>query len=102
MLGVPYGSELGRAESIAREQAHQISKDIMEQGGPDGLEDKQIVALVAYLQRLGTDLSKLPVEAPPTAPVLAGTGEGVGPRPQPVLAATTPGVAVSEVAHAAQ
>ena len=30
----------------------------MVQGGPDGLADKQIVALIAYLQRLGTDIMK--------------------------------------------
>jgi cbb3-type cytochrome oxidase cytochrome c subunit len=32
--------------------------EIAGQGGPPGLEDKQIVALVAYLQRLGTDIRR--------------------------------------------
>ena len=31
---------------------------IAEQGGPKHLESNQIVALVAYLQRLGTDIKK--------------------------------------------
>ena len=30
----------------------------MIQGGPEGLADKQIVAIIAYLQRLGTDITK--------------------------------------------
>jgi cytochrome c oxidase cbb3-type subunit I/II len=29
---------------------------VKEQGGPDGLEDKQIIAMVAYMQRLGRDI----------------------------------------------
>jgi cytochrome c oxidase cbb3-type subunit I/II len=60
MLGVPYGNLIDRAESVAREQAHQIGQEIVAQGGPEGLEGKQIVALTAYLQRLGTDLFKAP------------------------------------------
>ena len=39
---------------MAREQAATIAREIAQQGGPRGLEDKQIVALVAYLQVLGT------------------------------------------------
>jgi cytochrome c oxidase cbb3-type subunit I/II len=61
MLGVPYGEALNRAETMAREQAAEIGARILEQGGPVDLEDKEIVALIAYLQRLGTDLNR-PVE----------------------------------------
>ena len=32
--------------------------DIQATGGPENLQDKQMVALVAYLQRLGTDIKK--------------------------------------------
>jgi cytochrome c oxidase cbb3-type subunit I/II len=64
MLGVPYGDSVHRAEAEAREQAKTVAASIAEQGGPRGLEGKQIVALVAYLQRLGTDIKKLP-PAPP-------------------------------------
>jgi cytochrome c oxidase cbb3-type subunit I/II len=57
MLGVPYGDALvkGNAPKMARAQAAQIAAGIASQGGPPGLEDKEIVALTAYLQRLGRD-----------------------------------------------
>ena len=60
MLGVPYGQAVrdGNAVTMAREQARQIAAEIVAQGGYEGLEDKQIIALVAYLQRLGTDIHK--------------------------------------------
>ncbi len=58
MLGVPYGEAVTRAEELARTQAKQVAASIVEQGGQRGLEDKKITALVAYLQRLGTDLHK--------------------------------------------
>jgi cytochrome c oxidase cbb3-type subunit I/II len=66
MLGVPYGDAVLRAESMARAQAAQISTDIEAQGGPARLEQKKIIALIAYLQRLGTDIKKLPPSAPAT------------------------------------
>jgi cytochrome c oxidase cbb3-type subunit I/II len=56
MLGVPYGDAIGNAEALARAQALEVAQAIQAQGGPAGLERKQIVALVAYLQRLGTDV----------------------------------------------
>ncbi|TVR04496.1 MAG: cytochrome-c oxidase, cbb3-type subunit I [Deltaproteobacteria bacterium] len=64
-LGVPYDTEtIENAEAIAREQARQIAEEIVDQGGPQGLEDREIVALVAYLQRLGTDIAPRAPEAP--------------------------------------
>ena len=56
MLGVPYGDAVNRAPEMAREQAKSIADGIVAQGGPAGLEDKEIVAMVAYLQRLGRDI----------------------------------------------
>jgi cytochrome c oxidase cbb3-type subunit I/II len=56
MLGVPYADAIHRAPQMAREQATAVAARIEAQGGPAGLGDKEIVALVAYLQRLGTDL----------------------------------------------
>lgn len=56
MIGVPYGDAVNRAPAMAREQAKQIAAAIVEQGGPAGLEDKQMVAIVAYMQRLGRDI----------------------------------------------
>ncbi len=56
MLGVPYGDAVHRAEEMARRQASEIAAEVEAQGGPTGLGGKKIVALTAYLQRLGTDL----------------------------------------------
>ena len=57
MLNTPYGiDQIDNAEQIARDQAREIAAQIVVEGGPEGLEDKEIVALVAYLQRLGKDL----------------------------------------------
>jgi len=68
MLGVPYGEAVkpGRAAELARIQAKQIADDLVAQGGYSDLADKQVIALVAYLQRLGTDLNR-PVQAPSDA-----------------------------------
>ncbi|CAG0949112.1 cytochrome c oxidase cbb3-type subunit I/II [Phycisphaerales bacterium] len=65
MLGVPYGDAVkkGRGAELAKAQAAAIAKDLVIQGGYADLEDKKVLALVAYLQRLGTDISK----PPPTA-----------------------------------
>ena len=77
-LGAPYDLELTQAESIARLQARQIVAEIVEQGGPDRvflnprdaadasayddeskfvrLQETQVIALIAYVQRVGVDL----------------------------------------------
>jgi len=58
-VGVPYSDEeITGGEVAAHEQAQAIADEIVVQGGPKGLADKQIVALIAYLQRLGTDITK--------------------------------------------
>jgi cytochrome c oxidase cbb3-type subunit I/II len=58
-VGVPYtDEEIAGGVAAAREQAESIAASVVEQGGPKGLADKQIVALIAYLQRLGTDIMK--------------------------------------------
>ena len=56
MLGVPYGEAINKAEAMARTQASVIAAVIASQGGPSGLEDKKMVAIVAYMQRLGRDI----------------------------------------------
>ena len=54
-LGVPYTTaELDDGEALARGQAEAIANEIEVQGGPGGLATKEITALVAYLQVLGT------------------------------------------------
>ncbi|MEZ4375134.1 MAG: hypothetical protein R3B07_30255 [Polyangiaceae bacterium] len=61
MLGVPYGDSVNKAEAQAREQAKRESAyEVASQGGPKGLGDKQVIALIAYLQRLGTDIEDRP------------------------------------------
>jgi cytochrome c oxidase cbb3-type subunit I/II len=88
MLGVPYGDAVKHAEHLAREQATRISGEIAAQGGPSGLEDKQIVALVAYLQRLGRDI-QTPLD---TAPRESGQPQAaVGQSGGGVLTATAAG-----------
>lgn len=61
MIGVPYGDAVrGQAPAMARAQAAVIAAEIEQQGGPAGLADKQITAMVAYMQRLGMDLKAQP------------------------------------------
>lgn len=73
ILGVPY-TDLDRAESKehAQKQAAGIAANIAEQAKDpslaEGLKDKEVVALIAYLQRVGKDLTApLPAEAPKAA-----------------------------------
>jgi cytochrome c oxidase cbb3-type subunit I/II len=62
-LGVPYTPEaVDNGVKDLKAQAHQIAAELA-QAGVQGTEDKEIVALIAYLQRLGTDIKKAPVAA---------------------------------------
>ena len=57
-LGVPYtDDEENHAVDLAEAQAKAISADL-EVEGLRGMDKKEIVALIAYLQRLGTDVKK--------------------------------------------
>lgn len=61
LLNTPY--EEGYAEIAVddlRKQANQVAENLRKDGiEQEGLENKEIVALIAYLQRLGTDIKKL-------------------------------------------
>jgi cytochrome c oxidase cbb3-type subunit I/II len=58
MLGTPYtDAEEANAVQIARDQAAVVAADLEANGAP-GMADREIVALIAYLQRLGTDIKK--------------------------------------------
>jgi cytochrome c oxidase cbb3-type subunit I/II len=58
MLGTPYSEdEEANAVEIARAQAAVISAEL-ERDGVTGMEDREIIAMIAYLQRLGTDIKK--------------------------------------------
>jgi len=67
-VGVPYPLGLEQtAMADARKQADQIVANL-KQGSIDAQPDREIIALIAYLQRLGTDIKAVPVETqtPPT------------------------------------
>ena len=56
-LGAPYSDEtIANSAEIARAQALQIAADVVAQGGPANKQTVQAMALIAYLQRIGTDL----------------------------------------------
>ncbi len=61
-LGTPYPRDFEKyAVGNAKEQAQKIAKNLAEQGVKDeGIEDKEIIAIIAYLQRLGTDIKAQP------------------------------------------
>jgi cytochrome c oxidase cbb3-type subunit I/II len=64
MLGVPYGKDaLHDAHAVGADQAHAIAAQIVAEGGPAELDNREIVALIAYLQRLGTDIQAKPALA---------------------------------------
>jgi cytochrome c oxidase cbb3-type subunit I/II len=88
-LGVPYTDD-DRANSIdnAKAQAAMIAAKIAKQGGPaKGIDDKEVIALIAYLQRMGTDLF-----APTPAPASPTT------QPAPAVAAVSAPVALPKAA----
>jgi len=59
-IGVPYTDvQIENAVALAQAQADSVAANVVEQGGPDRLADKEIVAMVAYLQRLGVDRARL-------------------------------------------
>lgn len=56
ILGVPYSDEdINRAEEDLKAQAQQIADDLAAQGAVVRA-DAEIIAMIAYLQRLGTDI----------------------------------------------
>lgn len=63
-LGVPYSDEDIETGALkAKAQAQVIAQDLMKSGVPKEIEDKELVALIAYLQRIGIDYGSLPVES---------------------------------------
>lgn len=66
LLGAPYDRELTDSADMARQQAEKVAAEIVSQGGLANLQEKQAMALIAYLQRLGTDYFR--TEAPAVEP----------------------------------
>ncbi|HQR45525.1 MAG TPA: cytochrome-c oxidase, cbb3-type subunit I [Thermoanaerobaculia bacterium] len=74
--GVPYtDGEIETAPAAIEAQAKQIAAEIEAQQGPRGLADKEIVALTAYLQRLGTDIKWKRVAPQPIVAAAPGGGK---------------------------
>jgi cytochrome c oxidase cbb3-type subunit I/II len=56
-LGAKYSdADLNDTENVARKQGEKIAAEIVQQGGPPMTQEKQAIALIAYLQRMGTDV----------------------------------------------
>ncbi|KAA0253258.1 cytochrome-c oxidase, cbb3-type subunit I [Acidobacteria bacterium ACD] len=73
-VGVPYADgEIENAPAAIEAQAKAIAAEVEAQQGPKGLADKEITALTAYLQRLGTDIrwKRVAPQAPLSAPAPA-------------------------------
>jgi cytochrome c oxidase cbb3-type subunit I/II len=66
-LGVPYKEGFERiAVSDLKSQAQKITENLKATGVSNVKPDMEIVAMIAYLQRLGTDVKKAPQEATPS------------------------------------
>lgn len=62
-LGVPYAQQdIDGALDAMKVQAGTVAKQLSD-AGVQGTEDKEVVAMIAYLQRLGTDIKNKPVAA---------------------------------------
>jgi cytochrome c oxidase cbb3-type subunit I/II len=58
-LGVPYtAEEIQNSVMNAQTQAKTIADGLVNDGVPAAIVDKEIVALIAYIQRIGVDYSK--------------------------------------------
>ena len=79
-LGVPYSDgEIETAAAAMESQARAIAADVEAQKGPTGLADREIVALTAYLQRLGTDIRWKKAAVAPASGAMAGQAPAVAP-----------------------
>jgi cytochrome c oxidase cbb3-type subunit I/II len=57
MLNVPYDAQaLAHADVLAKQQADQVAQALAANGGPKGMQGKEVIALIAYMQRLGRDI----------------------------------------------
>jgi cytochrome c oxidase cbb3-type subunit I/II len=58
-LGVPYtNEEIEKGIENAQAQAQMISENLQEGGVKENITDKEVLALIAYMQRLGVDYGK--------------------------------------------
>ena len=62
-MGVPYSpEEITNAVAMAKVQANEISAELISNGIPAKIVEMEVVALIAYMQRLGVDYGSLPEE----------------------------------------
>ncbi len=73
-LGVPYAAGF-EAQAVAdlKAQAEKITADL-KTAGLETSSDREIIALIAYLQRLGTDIKAQPATAAPSVPAATMAG----------------------------
>jgi cytochrome c oxidase cbb3-type subunit I/II len=58
-LGVPYDAAAqDHAGDVAKQQADALAKKLIASGGPADINDKEVLAVIAYLQRLGHDIKE--------------------------------------------
>ncbi len=58
-LGVPYSDQdISEGILTAEAQAKKITQGLMESGIPENIADKEVIALISYMQRLGVDYTK--------------------------------------------
>jgi cytochrome c oxidase cbb3-type subunit I/II len=68
MLGVPYdAAALSGGGALAQKQAQDIVAGLVAEGGPQIDADREVIALIAYMQRLGTDIKAKPPASPEKA-----------------------------------
>jgi cytochrome c oxidase cbb3-type subunit I/II len=95
MLGAPYDRELTESADMARAQAERVAADIVSQGGTirrgDLMTfDSQAVALIAYLQRIGTDIFAPPTSEPAAPAAPPAESEPAASEPAETVARVTP------------
>ncbi|MEO7427609.1 MAG: cytochrome-c oxidase, cbb3-type subunit I [Fibrobacteria bacterium] len=87
-LGVPYPKEMEKeCTAVALAQAKAVGDDLAKEG-VSGMEDKEVVALIAYLQRLGTD-----IKWREAATALEPAASAVTPEPAAAAATASKGAA---------
>jgi cytochrome c oxidase cbb3-type subunit I/II len=70
-LGVPYtDADIENAVTNAKAQAEIIKTSLMTSSVPEQVVDKEIVALIAYLQRIGKDYGSAPATPAGTVPAI--------------------------------
>ena len=47
---------LDHAPSLAKDQAAALAAKLQTEGGPPAMQNKEVIALIAYMQRLGVDI----------------------------------------------